>query len=298
MIISLYCQNLMKFNRKLLLTTFSLLLVITLIWDIYLYSFSEKTTIWHFLYNAAYGCLYLIGGVIAIYYSFIFSIRSNLGKLLFFFGAGLLSYEIALLIWVYYNLALKVAVPFPSWADAGFMIFYPLIFLGTYYLVKIYKTLINFALLRDSIIISLLSLILVFGINRPDISTQLPPLQIFINFYYPMGDFITLSLALIALRIGGGKLHPSLYIFCIGMLLQAVADIFFTYRTAQEIYWNGDISDLLFTFSAYFMSIGLFEIINNLSKVSITENSTAVVPPTTPIVAQNPPGGETHNEQL
>lgn len=220
-----------------------------------------------------------MGGSIAALYGFIFGIKSNLGKMLFFLGFGLVSFDVGLIIWVYYNLVLNVSIPFPSFADVAFMVFYPLITIGCVYLLAIYKTLISKNLLRDSLIIVILSFIIIFGLfSRPDLSSNLSLLERFINIYYPMGDVVTLSLALIALRIGGGKIHPSLYILVVGLLVQTSADLLFTFRTAKSIYWNGDIADLLYTISGFLISIGLFEIINSLNHAFVqkSQNSEAV----------------------
>jgi hypothetical protein len=259
----------MKFHRKLVLIGFTVYFLFNLGWDIWLYFLPTRTTLWNYLYNASYGALFLGGGIILALYGLIFSLKSNLGKMLLCFGLGLLSFGIGNMIWIYYNLILKVEIPFPSWADAAYLMLYPLMFLGCVYLLRIYQSLITKKLLRDSIIISIISFLIIFGFfARPDISEHTTLIQKIINVYYPFGDVVTLSLALIALRIGGGKMHPSIYIFSFGLLLQTAADLLFAYRNAEEIYWNGDISDLLFTCSAYFISIGLFETIHSLTQVS------------------------------
>ena len=281
----------MKFHRKILLIILTFLFAVSASWNVSLYFFPEKTTLWHYLFNTVYGMVYLFGGVVSIYYAFVFSLRSNLGKMLLFLGSGLVSFDVGLWIWVYYNLILKVSIPFPSWADASFMLFYPIMFVGVFYLLMIYQSLMTNRVVRDSVIITIASAFLVFGLfSRPDLSANLPLIQRIINIGYPMGDVVTLAAALIALRIGGGKLHPSIYIFSFGMLLQTAADLLFTYRNANGTYWNGDISDTLYACSAYFMSIGLFEIINNLqqaSPVAATTQPVSVSP--SPVISPSQP---------
>lgn len=259
----------MKFHRKFWFLSLSALFVFTIVWDVFLYTFPEKTTPWNFLYNVMYGAIFFTGGAIAIKYGIGFSLKTNLGKMLFFLGLGLLSFWGGNVIWVYYTFFLKVPIPYPSLADGSYALLPPLMTIGMVYLIRVYKTLLTKNVIRDSIIIIIISFIAIFGFfAKPNLSPELPFIQNFFSVYFPFGDVVIISIALISLRIGGGKMHPSLYIFSFGLVLQTIADLLFTYRIAVETYWNGDISDLFYTLSAYTMSVGLFEIIHSLSQVS------------------------------
>jgi hypothetical protein len=279
----------MKFHRKALFIIFTLLFIFTLGWDLWLYTLSDNATTWNFLYNVVYGGIFFVGGGVSVQYAIRYGLRTNLGKMLFYLGLGLLSFWAGNIIWVYYTFILKVPVPFPSLADAAYTLLYPLMAIGTFYLLKIYQTLITRRVIRDAVIILILSFAVIFGFfARPDVSEGLPLIQKIINVYYPFGDVIITSMALIALRIGGGKIHFSLYIFALGMVLQTAADLFFTYRNAVGTYWNGDISDLLYTLSAYFISVGIFEIINSLNQAKPVVAPLAAVPAPTTVPAVAP----------
>lgn len=261
----------MKFHRKFLLVSFTVLYLFNLAWNGLLYTLPANNTIWNFTYNLSYGLIFFIGCIVSMIFAFTFGLKSNLGKMLFFFGLGLISYWLGNIVWFYYTLVAKVDVPFPSFADLFYSIIYPSMCIACIYLLKIYKTLISKSLLRDSVLIFILSFFIIFAINgQPDLSANLDFWQKFFNVYYPAGDVFLLSIALIAVRVGGGKLHPSLYLLAFGLVLHSAADLFFVYRTANDIYWNGDISDLLFTSAAYFMSIGVFGIIDSLNQVQAT----------------------------
>lgn len=258
----------MKFHRGFFLTFITTLFAVSLIWDFTLYTNTDKTTFFHFLYNLVYGSIFIFGGLVTLFYSVQFSLSTNLGKMLLFFGLGLLSFATGNIIWYFYNNFLQVEIPFPSIADVMYISFYPLMVIGTLYLLKIYKTLVTQNIVRDSIIIVIISFIVIFTIfSRLDLLSDFTLIQKFVNVFYPVGDAVIIALTLIALRIGGGKLHPSLYIFTFGLLMQSVADLLFNYRNAIGVYWNGDIADLFFSFGGYFMSFGIFEIINNLNQV-------------------------------
>lgn len=259
----------MKFHRKTILAVFTSLFVVTLIWNAWLYTLPHHVTIWNFIYNSVYGLIYFIGGVVAVAYAIHFGTKSNLGKMLLFLGLGLLSFWGGNIVWVYYTFFLMTEIPFPSFADILYTLYYPLMAVGTYYMLRIYQNLITKAVIRDSIVIVVVAFIAIFGFfGRPTISSELSFIQNFISVYYPFGDVVILSIALIALRIGSGKIHFSLYIFAIGLTMQAIGDLLFIYRTATEVYWNGDIADTFYASSAFFCSIGLFEIINSLLQAS------------------------------
>ncbi len=262
----------MKFHRVFLLTTFTLLFSVTLIWDVWLYTLPSHITLWNYFYNIIYGSIFFVGGLASIISAFQFSLKSNLGKMILFLGMGLLSYWLGNTIWAYYTLVLNVEIPYPSLADAAYMIMYPLMVIGVFYLMKLYRTQITVSLIRDSFVIIIISFAIIFGFfARPDLSVDLPILQRFANIYYPFADVVILSMALIVLRIGGWKTHPSLYIFTFGMLMMTMGDILFTYRNAVGTYWNGDVSDLFYTFAGYFLSIGLFEIIYSVYTATVTQ---------------------------
>ncbi len=268
----------MKFHRKLLLALFISVFIFTAGWNVWLYTLPHHATAWNFLYNFVYGMSYFIGGIIAVFYATAFGIKSNLGKMLLFLGLGLISFWAGNIIWVYYTFFLLTEIPYPSFADLFYSMYYPFMAIGAFYMMKIYQNLISRNVIRDSAIIAIVSLVGIYSFfARPDISSDLSLIEKIINIYYPFGDVLTITIALVAIRIGSGKIHPSLYIFAFGMMLQGTADLLFLYRTSIGVYWNGDIADTFFACSAFFTSIGLFEIINSLLQASPV--TSAPIPP-------------------
>lgn len=262
----------MKFYRKIFLSIISIVFIISVIWDIYLYSLPQNDTFFNFYYNLVYGSIFIFGGLVTLFYAIKFSVTTNLGKMLVFFGSGILSFAFGNIVWFLYNNYFKIDVPFPSLADIFYISFYPFMIFGTFYLLRIYKTLLTKNVIRDSIIIIVVSFIAIFAVffSIDFLSGDYSIFQKIVTVLYPFGDAVIISITLIALRIGGGRLHPSLYILTFGLLMQSVADLLFNYRNAIEVYWNGDVADLFFSFGGFFMSVGIFEIINNLSQTFLT----------------------------
>jgi diguanylate cyclase len=197
--------------------------------------------------------------------------------MLFFIGVGLISFWGGSIAWFCYTFFLKIPVPFPSYADVFFSLLYPFFIIGTIFFIKVYQTLITKSVLKDAAIITVVSFVAIIGyLGLPDVSEDLSFAQKFINVYYPIGDAVITAIALIAIRIGGRRMHTSFYSFAFGLIVFSAADIIFSSRTSAEIYWNGDISDFLYSVGALFISFGIFEIINNLSQTSEPPNAPSI----------------------
>lgn len=263
----------MKFHRLFYLSVFTSIFFIAIGWNVWLYTLPNHISAWNYIYNVIYGTIFFMCGVISVMYASDFGFRTNLGKMILFFGLGMIFDWAGGMIWVYYNLVLSIRIPYPSFADASYMLFAPCFVIGTLYMIQLYQTQITKRLIIDSILIICIAFIIIFGLfARPDLSAGLSFIEKFTNIYYPFSDVIFASMALIVLRIGRGKAHPSLYVFTSGIALQTIADLLFAYRSALGVYWNGDISDLFYTVSAFIISIGMIEIINSLYKAIPLEN--------------------------
>ncbi len=251
-------------------TRFTVLLLICLVfclgWALVLELMPEKDTVWNHLYNLVFASVFLPGGILGVYSGMKFGLKSIGGKALFFLGWGLISWSVGLVIWVGYNLILRVDVPYPSWSDLFFsVLFYPFVGVGYFYTVRLFTAQIPKRYLIDSIIIVSLSTVAVFGFfSQPDLSADLPVLEKILNVVYPAGDVLLVSIASLALRIYKGKIPMSLLVLIVGLLLKTVADFMFSYLAAANLYWNGDISDVTFTFAGFCMSWGIWGIKQNL----------------------------------
>src|ERR1700722_5494235 len=132
----------MKLHKQILLILF-LIYGAYLVWDAYLYHLSSHTTQWNYWQTEITGLAFFVGGVVGVLYGFSYSLKTNIGKMLFFYGLGLLSFSIGNAIWMYYNFVLKTALPYPSLADIGYGAYYPSMVIGTFFLLKVYQPLVN-----------------------------------------------------------------------------------------------------------------------------------------------------------
>lgn len=251
-----------------LLILFSLQAV-SVLWWIYLQTLPIHTTIWNFLYNGVYGLVFLLGGLTGLFYGMkLGGLKSSVGRATTFIAAGLTFYGIGQFMWVYYNLHTNNNIPYPSPADFLFTASMVLYGIGFWYLLRMYRALLTrrLALELAGALIITWGIILLF-IGPPDFN-ETNMIARTLNFVYPFGDAVLVSLAFVTFRTGGGKVDKSILAFVGGMILLATADTLFTYRNNMGIYWNGDITDLLFSLSGFMLSWGVIRTINSFVKVN------------------------------
>jgi hypothetical protein len=187
-----------------------------------------------------------------------------MGKAYTFLGVGLALFLIAEIIWSYYEIALEIENPFPSIADALWLIGYgPLL----YFVFKMYRffgasnsrTHQLFVCLAGAVFLSYL----IFSISQTaDFTTQVGITLFLISISYPIFDTILLiPAALIILCVLNpmkGELTSIPWIF-LAVLIMSVGDSAFAYSSnviaLQKMNW---VWNLFFVTSYFVTSAGLF----------------------------------------
>lgn len=210
----------------------------------------------HFLFNAGIAGLYGIGTLIG---SVLVTHEQNRSKQLFFFSMtlSLLFSAIALAMWSYYNLVLRIPSPYPSYADLFFLAYTGLLSVSFWYYFDLLKIDLKINNLLESVFIILITYIVMFFLLfEPDYSRSMSVPEIITNYLYPLADAVALSIALVIIRTTGVKNSGILFIF-FSILFLIAGDILFSIRSTANTYWNGDISDLMYLFSAGFQIFGI-----------------------------------------
>jgi diguanylate cyclase (GGDEF)-like protein len=153
-------------------------------------------------------------------------------------------------IWTIYETGLGREVPFPSWADAGYLAAVPLAVAGL--LIMPAATQSMAGLLRnvlDGVMVALAlfctSWILVLGPLFAAGGDNL--LSTILGLAYPVGDVVTITMLIFALlraRQGGEAARQPLYLVGLGLTGIALADSGFVYLTSQTSYASGNFIDL------------------------------------------------------
>lgn len=227
-----------------------------------------KTTFWNYLYFI-YGLVPLIGGIIG------FSIakswgffKNSIGKAILFLSVGLVSWGMGIIIWAYYNFFLNNPVPYPSFADIGFIISYPLWTIGIVNLPHALGGKLNFGkkyrviLFFIPFLVFVTSYYLMVSITKNLLlfSLSTPLLKLFFDIAYPLGDVIILTSALaigISFKFFGGKYKLSIYSILLAFVFMYIADFLFSYTTTAKSYYNGGIPDFFFTISVSLLTFGI-----------------------------------------
>ena len=184
-----------------------------------------------------------------------------MGKAYTFLGVGLVLFLTAEIIWSYYEIALAVENPFPSIADALWLIGYgPLL----YFVFKMYRFFGASNSRIHQLFISLVGAVflvyLILGISQTaDFTTQTGITSFLISISYPTLDTILLiPAALIILNPTKGELTSIPWIF-LAVLIMSIGDSIFAYSSnvtaLQKMNW---VWNLFFVTSYFVTSAGLF----------------------------------------
>ncbi|HKB17510.1 MAG TPA: PAS domain-containing sensor histidine kinase, partial [Candidatus Dormibacteraeota bacterium] len=155
------------------------------------------------------------------------------------FGASALSWGIGEVVWSVYQVGLGVAVPFPSAADAGFLLAVPLAVLGVFAFTSAPTRLATRSetVLAGAIVaLSLLFVAWAFGLGKVYESSPATPAAQFIGLAYPIGDIITATVLVVALRRARRAEIGRMALLLGGLAFNALADSAFAYLTANGTY--------------------------------------------------------------
>jgi hypothetical protein len=222
-------------------------------------------------YNIFYGFMALVGAIYGFKtYKAWGGLKTLIGKVLFLFSLGLLSEWIANIIWAYFNIVLKVEVPYPSIADMFFFAIIPIYFVAIFLLGKASGVNITVKKIRGvfvAIIIPLLMLILAYSLFFKEGIEFLDPFKAFFDISYPLGYSITFSATMIVYLLTkkqlGGVMKKVVLSVLVAYLMQFVADYTFLYMALQGTYVNGGMTDFLYSIALFAMPVALI----NFNKV-------------------------------
>ena len=195
--------------------------------------------------------------------------KSSMGKSIIFLSAGLLTWAIGEFIWSYYNFFLNADVPYPSWADASFIISWPLWTIGIFYLGHATGAKFGLRNIGGKVFLGIVPIItfivsyyfLVTVARGGSLTTGDGPFKIFFDIAYPLWDVIILTFALLIYGLSfkylGGKYKWPVLVTLFGFVVNYIADFGFSYTTTVGTFYNGCWVDLMFTSAMFFLSFGV-----------------------------------------
>ncbi len=235
-------------------TTLVLLLVLNLSWSVFLHFEPTHTTFLNYLYNLGYGLNYLL----AAWVSFSYFKTCTLHRAIHITGGlGALSFFLAQLIWMYYNLVLRAEVPYPSPADLFWTLFYFFISAASLLVMRaIHIRLTWGVILQTTLTFSAIFFITYSFILSSSPQEGLPLLIRVLNLSYPFFDSLLIAFTLTAIRSQMGHLQPLLLYFVFSFIALAFSDSLFAYQTTLETYWNGNVVDAIYAISGFLFAMG------------------------------------------
>src|SRR5207247_178359 len=151
------------------------------------------------------------------------------------------------LIWSWNEVVLGQPLPFPSIADAGFLLAIPLAILGVFAFTSAPSRLATRGetVLAGAIVaLSLLFVAWAFGLNHVYDSSSASPTAQIIGLAYPVGDIVTATVLVVALRRARRGEVGRMLLLLGGLAANALADSAFAYLTANGTYGSlGSVLD-------------------------------------------------------
>ncbi len=230
------------------------------------------------LYILIYPILPLIGGIYGWFCAQKWGgFRSTFGSAIALFALGFLAQFAGQMLYVYYQIYLQIDVPYPSIGDLFYFGSVILYVVGAYKLAKVAGIKLTMNSLQGKIktlaipfLILAISYIVLLQGYEADWTNKL---IVFLDFGYPIGQAIYLSIALLALLISkdilGGLMRKPIMLLIAALVAQFISDFVFSYQVSREVttFYAAGTNDYMFTVAYFLMAAALISIGNMFYKV-------------------------------
>lgn len=244
-----------------------LFFVIFSLWWVYIFLGGIQGTYQNDLFGFVYGGFSVWGGIIGLFISTKWGgIKSLIGRAIISLSAGLLLQGFGQYSFWYLNSIAKIEVPYPAIPDIGFFGTIPFYIYAAYLLAKSSGAKISLKSYKNrlqAIVVpgAMLSVAYFLFLQGYEFDWDYP-LNIFLDFGYPMGQAIYISIAILTYSLtrkmlGGIMRFPILFLI-FAFLIQFLSD--YTYVLFKEEYFPGSFIDYLYLLAYFIMSLGLIQL--------------------------------------
>jgi len=266
----------MKLDNS-LKTIISLYIVTVAFWLVLIiiakYSFTEESSLQSFRLFTQIPLMIIpfVGGILGLKNSMSWGGRKSImGRSSLFLSSGLIAWASGMIAWNYYIFFTNIEIPYPSFADVGYVLGLLFFIIGISILSKAIG--VKFALRNIQgkillfiipVIVIIISIYLLINIARGGVLIDISGsyLKLFFDLLYPLGDVVILTVIslvyFLSKDILGGKYKFPVLILLTGFLVFYISDFMFSYTTTNGTYFNGHLVDFLFTTSMFILSAGL-----------------------------------------
>lgn len=224
------------------------------------------------------GILALIGGIVGIWAAQKWGgLKSLFGKSIFLLSAGLLAQVFGQVVYTYYARVQHIEAPYPSLGDVGYFGSVILYIFAIYLLAKTAGArFIRISVMKKIFAVLLPVLLLVTSylvfLKEYEVDWS-QPITVLLDFGYPLGQAVYVSLALLTYFLSrgllGGIMKKKILLILVALVVQYAADYSFLYTFNRETWYPGGISDLIYISAYFLMAIALIK----LASTAITLNS-------------------------
>ena len=191
--------------------------------------------------------------------------KSLMGKVICTFSFGLLAQFLGQVLYAYYIYIQGIEVPYPSMGDIGYfgsVIFY---IIASIYLARIAGFKFSFRSFEGKFLSVLIpSALLIFSYllflkgYEYDWSNKL---KIFLDFGYPLGQAIYVSISILAYfmsrEILGGLLRRPIIFILASLVFQYLCDFTFLYQVSRGTWYVAGVNDYMYFTSYFIMTLSL-----------------------------------------
>lgn len=235
-------------------------------WWIGLHTFlepSDSTLEW---FSGTYGVMTLVGATAGIVFSKKWGgLRSYVGRAMLMFSAGLLLQEFGQITYSLYTLLFHQEIPYPSIGDIGYFgsIFFYIYgvwllgkAVGAKFSLRSYGNKLQAVIIPAAILAA--SYWYFLREYEADWSQKLTT---FLDFGYPLGQAVYLSLAILVFTLSrrylGGIMRPVILFVLFALAVQYGADFMFLYQTNQETWTTAGANEYVYLISYFVMTLAL-----------------------------------------
>lgn len=227
-------------------------------------------------YPSIYGVMALWGAVWGILISQKWGgLKSVMGKAIVMFSLGLFAQEFGQIYYAYLSFYKHIEVPYPSLGDVGYFGSIPLYIYGVVLLAKASGVNIGFTSFKHKIVAVLIPLaVLTVGyflfLQGYEFNWS-NPIKIFLDFGYPLGQAVYISLAILTYLLSkgvlGGIMKGRILFILFALLVQFLSDYTFLYQSSRGIWRVGEINDYMYLIAYFMMTLGLIQLKTVLDKL-------------------------------
>ena len=241
------------------------------VWWLYLRSLSIDSSVnARQLWGATYQVLALYGGIVGVFISKKWGgYKSLIGKVVLAFSIGLFLQSFGQTYSSYYVFVNHVDSPaYPAIGDIGFFGSVIAYIYGVVLLSKLSGLGVSLRKIQNKVLAVLIPIVILvlsyhFFLNGHEFDWS-NKIKIFLDFGYPFGQALYVSIAVIALILSknvlGGIMKKPILLLIFALLFQYFSDFTFLYQANLGNWYVANINDYLYCVSYFIMTISLIKI--------------------------------------